>query len=289
MIRRSPLAAGTDVAPGVTVVAPLDERARDPVYIVWHGRSWCPMACKLFHQPARARREAEILRALAHPNIVRCLDLVANGPTPLMLMEFLEGPTLDRMLRSRPQRRLSLSDALRVAIHLGAALSHMHDRGYLHLDVKPSNVIVCHGRPVLFDVGIARRRADWGRRFLEGTDGYMAPEQLRRQPVSPATDLFGLGVTLHEMLTGELPLARRPDRSRAVRAPVSLRRHRPGIPAALDDLVRACLAEDPKARPTSLGALMVSLHRFIRSGPPMWPSALDSRSQIAPPAPRPAA
>ena len=82
--------------------------------------------------------------ALAHPNIVRCFGV--NGSNCL-LMEYLEGPSLHLLVKSRPKRQLGISDALRISI-CRPALSHVHDRGFVHLDVKPANIVVFNGRPV---------------------------------------------------------------------------------------------------------------------------------------------
>jgi serine/threonine protein kinase len=236
------------------------------------------MACKVFRTAERARQEASVLAALAHPNIVRPLGV---GDPAHLLMEFLEGPTLRRLINATPQHRLRISDALRVAIHLGAALVHMHGRGFLHLDVKPRNVIVVRGRPVLFDFGTARPRRAWRRRLLEGTDPYMAPEQCRREPVTPATDVFALGVTLYEMLAGMRPFPdgnRRRSFPQLTTDPEPVRRHREAVPRALEDIVHQCLAHDPARRPTP-AALLPQLHGLIRSGPPMWPADFRPEAQ----------
>ena len=203
MRKRAPrLQPGEKVVDHVTVVGAVDDGGRDPVYIVWHHDAWCAMCCKLFLKPSQARWEARALARSAHPGIVRLLE---DGSPRYLLTEFLEGPSLRRLIRSRPKGRLSAADALRVAVHLGSALAHLHGRGYLHLDVKPANVIVTRRRPVLFDLGSARR-AD-GRKLgsPQGTDAYMAPEQCRAGVPSPASDVYGLGVTLFEMLTGARP------------------------------------------------------------------------------------
>ncbi len=269
---RSPrYSVGDKINPELTVLGIVDDTGRDPVYIVWHHRAWCPMACKVFGTVEKARLEAMVLGALAHPNIVRLLGV---GKPAHVLMEFLEGPTLRQFMRSRPGCRLRVSDALRVAIYLGAALTHLHERGFLHLDIKPSNVIVARGRPVLFDFGIARPQGDRPDRHIHGTDPYMAPEQCRGDLVTPATDIFGLGVTLYEMLTGHLPFAdgtRRNPFPQTVAAPVPLRQRRRELPSALDRLVLRCLAQEPAARP-AVSELLPSLHSFIHSGPQMWPS-----------------
>jgi serine/threonine-protein kinase len=234
------------------------------------------MACKTFAKPARARYEAEILQALAHPNIVRCLGLELGREKPAcMLMEYLEGRTLRQSLRVTGGRLMSVSNAMRLAIHICAALSHMHSRGILHLDIKPSNIIVAHGRPVLFDFGVARKKPDWDARIFGGSDHYMPPEQIHGDPVSPASDIFSLGLTIYELLTGKLPFPPRTRRDRypqISKDPIPLRTLRPRVPAALDDLLTTCLAPDPRRRPQSAAALVEPLHRFIESGPPMWPA-----------------
>jgi eukaryotic-like serine/threonine-protein kinase len=254
----------------LTFLGAIDDRGKDPVYIVWHHQSWCPMACKIFDHPAKAQREAAVLNALAHPNIVRYLGM--DGPKHL-LMEFLDGSPLSRAVREQRKKRLSIANALRVGIHLGSALQHVHDRGFVHLDIKPSNIIVVHGRPILFDFGTARLGKGQRPRHPVGTDPYMAPEECLRERATAAADVFSLGVTLYELLTGELPFPegtkRRPF-SQLRHAPRSARCDRRDIPEPLDDLLLRCLAQDPSARP-SLSELLPGLHGFVRSGPPMWP------------------
>lgn len=263
-------AAGSRIGNDLTVLGAIDEGGLDAVYVVWHNHAWCPMACKVFRSGQQARREADILAALAHPNIVRPLGL---GDPAYLLMEYLEGPTLSRLIKTVPQRRLRISDALRVAIHLGAALTHMHQRGFLHLDVKPRNTIVTRGRPVLFDFGTARPQGQWEQALLEGTDPYMAPEQCRQEPVSPATDVYALGVTLYEVLAGRRPFPdgrRRRSFPQLTQSPTPLRRCRGSIPAALEDIVLQCMNANPALRPT-LRELLPKLHEYIRNGAPMWP------------------
>jgi serine/threonine protein kinase len=267
------LKVGDRIGADLTVLGVMDKYRRNPVYIVWHHHSWCPMACKTFRSHQLARREANALLQLSHPNTVRFLGLGASAPAHI-LMEFLEGPTLGALIDSQ-ERWMSIPDALRVAIHIGAALNHVHERGLLHLDVKPNNIIVARGRPVLFDFGVARVRGAPRPSRILGTDAYIAPEECRREDVAPAADVFGLGVTLFEMLTGEMPF---PGRSRHNRfpqthqLPVPLRRHRRAVPAALDDLVLRCLARDAVDRP-AIPALLPALHDFISSGPTMWPGS----------------
>ncbi len=279
MSRPVPRAApGERIAGHITVVSPIDEGGRDPVYIVWNHAAWCPMCCKLFKKPAQARWEVQALRRLAHPGIVRLLE---DGAPRYMLTEFLEGPSLRKLLKTRPKGRLSVADALRTAIHLGSALAHLHARGYLHLDLKPGNVIVTRRRPVLFDLGSARRANGRKLPSPQGTDAYMSPEQCRAKVPSPASDVYGLGVTLFEMLTGARPF---PEGDKAEpfpqlhQAPAPLRAHLPTASAELAALVAACLAPRPADRPATMGDLLPALHRQIRTGPRMWPPVVDASS-----------
>ena len=274
----------TSLSPDITVLGVVDARRAKPVYLVWHHRSWCPMACKLYKSLAQAEREAAVLRSFAHPGIVRCLGTARPG---IMLMEFLEGPTLSTFIHSRPGGHLSQSDAIRAAIYLGSALIHMHGRGFLHLDVKPANAIVFRGRPVMFDLDIARSDGEPPHAGVSGTASYMAPEQCRREPLTRATDVFGLGVTLYEALTGASPF---PERRRSGAYPqtrvdpVPLRRNLPRAPKGLEAILQACLARDPAARPP-LAKLLPALHAFITNGPRMWPAGFDP-SRTATPAAR---
>ncbi|MGH6865364.1 MAG: serine/threonine protein kinase [Methyloceanibacter sp.] len=283
------LNVGSQIGGYLTVLGIVYDFGPDPVYIVWHHGSWCPMACKVFRKPEQAQREVAVLRALAHPNIVRPFGY---GDPAHVLMEYLEGPTLRRLIKSLPRKRLSISDALRVAIHLGGALAHMHDRGFLHLDVKPRNVIISRARPVLFDFGTARPQCDWEQDLLEGTDPYMAPEQCRREAVSPATDIYALGVTLFEMLTGGRPFpdgSRRKTFPQLTQDPRPLRALRRSVSPALEGLVLECLSREPYTRP-AVKELLPKLHSHIRGGAPLWPRSFEppvepDRVRFPPPAP----
>jgi serine/threonine protein kinase len=232
------------------------------------------MACKAFRTTGPARHEADVLSKLAHPNIVRSFGTYRSN---YLLLEFLEGPTLSRLLGERPHKRLSVSDAIRVAIHLGTALQHIHDRGFVHLDVKPSNVIVVNGRPVFFDFGTARVLSAARPNYTVGTDPYISPEECLLERVTAAADVFSLGVTLYELLTGDLPFgepSRKVPFPQTVRLPVPARAHRKYVSTELDRLVLSCLCRDPAGRPR-LEQLLPALHDLVRTGPRMWPTDFD--------------
>jgi len=271
---------GTRLGAELTVLGIIDRHDGDAVLIVWNHAAWCPMACKLFRSRRSAEREARILASLSHPNTVRYLGLARPAA---LLMEFLEGPTLEHLIYKSARKRLGVSDAIRIAMHIGAALQHVHDKSLLHLDVKPMNVIIARGgRPVLYDFGSAREQNGGRPRMVAGTDPYIAPEECLLRDVTPAADVFGLGVTLYEMLTGALPFAlgRKGDFPQTRSRPKPPREHRRQIEPDLSELVLACLACDPAQRPT-LATLLPALHAHIRSGPRMWPAGFRPEEECA--------
>jgi eukaryotic-like serine/threonine-protein kinase len=283
MARRQ-LSVGMPVARGITVLSVVDDDGPDAVYLVWNHRAWCPMACKVYDRPGDARREAAVLGALAHPNIVRGLG---TGSPGYLLMEYLDGPTLKQLIQSRQEGRLSLANAMRVGIYLGSALIHMHSRGFLHLDVKPSNIVIYRGRPVLFDLGTARPCRQPQLKSSIGTDFYMSPEQCESGQVSPASDVFAFGVTLYQMLTGKLPFPETHSRTSFPQTRIDsmpLRSELPRAPKSLESLLQNCLARPAAARP-ALGQLLPALHEFINTGPRMWPASFEPTAPV-PPLPR---
>jgi eukaryotic-like serine/threonine-protein kinase len=274
MNRRAPrYPIGARIGRDLSVLSVVDDGGREPLYVVWHHGAWCPMVCKIFGSIGQLRREAAVLGSLRHPNVVRFLGTVSPAS---LLTEYLAGPSLRSLLA--PMRPLTLSNVSRLGIHLAAALAHVHARGFVYLDMKPDNVIVARGQPMLVDFGTARplRHADL-RGHPEGTDAYMAPEQCRGGRVTPATDVFGLGVTLYEACAGRLPFPEarhRRDFPQLRTAAAPLRRVRRDTPPAFDTLVASCLALEPGDRP-DVETVITSLHGFIRGGPPMWPRGFD--------------
>jgi serine/threonine protein kinase len=169
------------------------------------------------------RREADALERVRHPVVIRLLDSDFDGPRPHIVLELAEGPRLSTDLRRFG--RLDVDQTALLAVELSSALHSMHRAGLLHLDVKPKNLIL-GAPPRLIDLSIARSIDDAARlKRPIGTDAYMAPEQVLpgvRGVVGPAADVWGLGVTLFESATGELPFPRgvdEPDATVAERFP----------------------------------------------------------------------
>lgn len=265
---------------GLTVLGTIDGGAADPVYIVWNHDAWCPMACKFFTSTERAKEEAGLLQTLSHPNVVRCLGMLPPG---CLLMPFLSGPTLATVIDTSP-RRYSVDNALRIALHIGSALQYIHGQGYLHMDIKPDNIIVTPGGyPVLFDLGTARKRDAKRPRKCIGTNLYIAPEECELGAVGTAADIFSFGVLFYEILTGEMPFGvgtKTAPFPQLAAQPKPLAAHRRGIQAKLENLVFACLERDPVFRP-ELRDLLMQMNSMIRSGPRMWPDNFDPQQSQA--------
>ena len=271
---KKPLKSGARLDDNLTVISVIDGGSVEPVYLVWHKRDWCPLACKVMQSPHRAKSEFDVLSCFAHPNILRGLGI--SGQVHL-LMPFVEGTLLSDAIDGAPRRRLSVSDTMRLAIYIGAALTHVHNRGFLHMDVKPDNIIVgVDGRPMLFDFGAARRMSVERPAEYVGTNVYSAPEECSLGSVGPGADIFSLAVMIYEMLTGEVPFGRdTPDEPfpQLKRDATPLKKYRPNVPRGLENLVFACLERNPAFRP-ELAEILPILHSFIEHGPPMWPPNL---------------
>jgi eukaryotic-like serine/threonine-protein kinase len=174
------------------------------------------VAVKLLHaelardptSAARFRSEATAAARLTHPNAVVVFDIGRDGDNDYLVMELVDGPDLTELLRGQPL-------PAPVVAHLGraiaAALGMAHDRGLVHRDVKPGNVLLTpDGVPKVADFGIARAIGDAMTRLtvpgnVMGTARYVAPEQLRDQAVDARADVYALGLVLHEALTGQPP------------------------------------------------------------------------------------
>jgi serine/threonine protein kinase len=157
---------------------------------------------------SRFQREEEIGRVLDHPGILKIIP-VEQKSRPYIVMEFVKGQTLDRLMQSIGI--LPISDTLKIVSRICDALEYMHGRGVIHRDMKPSNIMVCDdGALRIMDFGIAKneamRRITFGSFSPTiGTPDYMAPEQVKGKRGDQRTDIYSLGAILYEMLTGHVP------------------------------------------------------------------------------------
>jgi tRNA A-37 threonylcarbamoyl transferase component Bud32 len=214
----------------------------------------------------RLAAEARAAAGLSHPGIVEIYDVDATGESPALVMELVDGESL--AARIARAGALQPHEAATVAADVADALFHAHRLGVIHRDVKPGNVLLSDdGRTRLVDFGIAHSLALAAERLtltgtVVGTLHAMAPEQLTGGPITPRTDLYGLGVVLHEALTGRPPYAATSpvalaDAQRAGPPPLD------GIDPALAAIVASCLAYDPSARPLHAGALADALRAWL--------------------------
>jgi hypothetical protein len=228
---------------------------------------------------SRFRTEMKAAGRLDHPNIVTAHDAGRLGETHYLVTEFVDGTDLARLVARRGP--LSVSDACELARQAAAGLRHAHERGLVHRDVKPSNLMLAKGGVVkVLDLGLARLPgtppADGltATGMLLGTADYIAPEQIDRASAADArADVYGLGATLYFLLAGEPPFGdgRRSwlDKLRAHQLePVPpLGPRRPDVPPALAALVESMLAKDPADRPPA-AAVVEALRPFAAGADP---------------------
>ncbi|MDI2028974.1 serine/threonine-protein kinase [Saccharopolyspora sp. TS4A08] len=260
----APLAPGDSLASGYHVVDHLRRGSRLDVYDVWSEQRSCRCIAKTI-RPERAgderaiawlRNEGVLLTQLTHPHLVRGYEIVrSNEPErPVVITETLPGHTLSYLISALG--KLRPADAAVLGIQLCSVLGYLHGHGWAHLDVKPSNVVEIGGRAVLLDLSLVCRI---GEKSSAGTFDYLSPEQARGERMSPAADVWGLGVTLYEALSGTTPWASASHRERTAggsrhypqrdEQAAPLRTHR-RLPAILSRTVDACLTPDPKSRPS---------------------------------------
>ena len=238
------------------------------VYEALDDRLQRSVAIKVFRGNAAEqlqRHEAEMrtLAALDHPSLVTVFDAGTDEASgrPFLVMQLVEGPTLGDELRSG---RLSPDKAARYGAELAEALAYVHERGLVHRDVKPANVLISSdGRVHLADFGIARlvdSAHETKTGDVLGTPAYFAPEQVAGETVGPPADIYALGIVLFEALTGG-----RPYEGTAVEVAMARLARDPDIPADLpagwQSLLAAMTRRDPAARPTAV-QVATTLRRF---------------------------
>jgi eukaryotic-like serine/threonine-protein kinase len=258
---------GDEIAPGRTMQALLGGGERYEAYVAWNHRLMTPTVLKILRPSVvddeRARRslakEGELLARLQHPGLTRVFELDAAGERPFVEIEYVEGPRLSTLIRRHG--RLNPEQAFPLGRQLAATLHYLHAEGILHLDVKPSNIIM-GPVPRLIDLSVARGidRVHLINGYV-GTDAYMAPEQAdpaRWPTIGPRSDSWGLGATLYYGISKRLPHSKGERSGTGARrfpqlverpAPLDPSRHSPG----LVDIIMDTLADDPEARPSVAG------------------------------------
>jgi serine/threonine protein kinase/Tfp pilus assembly protein PilF len=236
---------------------------------------------------ARFEREAKVLAAVSHPNILTIFDVGRDSGLSFVVMELLPGETLRTRIS---QRRPRWPDAVQMGIEIAEGLSAAHSKGIMHRDLKPENIFVMRdGHVKILDFGLARWNHDPNIAGTEsetiaglvtvtgdvmGTMPYMSPEQLRGAHVDARSDIFSLGCVLQEVITGQRPFSR-PTPAETISAilkeePLALVAFDPTIPRELDQAVKRCLSKEPGQRFQSAGDLAFHLRQILSAVSPAW-------------------
>lgn len=278
---------GDEIGAGLTALRLLGGGERYEAYLAFDEHRYCPVVVKVVRPDQVGdeatlrglRREFRLARSLDHPVLLRAFDIVEDGPRPLVVLENLDGPRLSTLLRRHGT--LPPHQLLPLGIEMAAALHYLAREGVVHLDVKPSNIIM-GSPPRLIDLSIARP-ADVAAEldYTVGTDRYLAPEQATPPTFGrpgPASDVWGLGVTLFEAHAGYRPFEDGTSDETAPpeqRWPQLIDDPRPlpdTTPDVLAKPIMAALQRDPAGRPTAaemvdtLEPLMASLPKPVLGG-----------------------
>jgi eukaryotic-like serine/threonine-protein kinase len=239
--------------------------------VVYRGRdeTGAPVAVKLLRDGhigadtthRRFVREARVAREIQSRHLVPILELDDSDEATYLVMPFYAGGSLRDLLRARG--RLDIDETIDLAAQVGRGLDALHERGIVHRDVKPSNILFDDGLAALTDFGLARG-VDWTRLTRDGqvvgTPQYLAPELIEGGEATPASDVYALGCVLYECLAGRPPFRARHPAELAFAHLTETPAAPPGVPGDVADALLTALEKEPAARPTTATALARLLH-----------------------------
>jgi len=252
------------------------------------------VAVKVLHQQylgqpdfvRRFQQEAQLAAGLTHPNIVSIYDVDRDDDTYYIVMEYVEGGSLKRLIvREAP---LPLSTVIPLMRELGQALDVAHGRGIIHRDIKPENILLTPDHAVkVSDFGIARALTTAGQTatgMVLGSVSYFSPEQAQGQPATAESDLYSSGIVLYEMLTGRLPFTAGNPLATAMQhitqEPAPPRAVVPSLPPAVDTVVLKAIDKNPVRRYHSGVALAAAL-AALAAAPPARDNTTSAASRAA--------
>ena len=216
-------------------------------------------------------REARSAAGINHPNVVTIHAVDEQQGVPFLVMEYVEGQTLDQFIRC--EKSLDTNDVIRIGTQIASGLAAAHAQGVIHRDIKPANILLEDGvqRVKLTDFGLARLLVDnsdlTSQGDVLGTPAYMAPEQVLGEEVTARSDLFSLGCVFYTMLCGQNPFRATTSAATSHRIcqlhPPSLATVHPQLPKDLSDLVDHLLQKDPNHRPASANEVAARMSRLL--------------------------
>ena len=285
--RNVPLGQGSRIGP-YEIVSLLGAGGMGRVYRARDPRLGRDVAIKVLPEDAardrerleRFSNEARTVAALNHPNILTLHEIGESPDGPYLVTELVEGRSIREMLATGP---LPVAQSLDLALQTATGLARAHAAGIVHRDIKPDNLMVsADGFVKILDFGLAKllrgdaagldsatHRDLTASGMVVGSPAYLAPEQLREQPIDARADLFALGIVLYEMLTGKNPF-RRDTAAETLHAILSadsaaLVRSSPGLPAAVQEILRRALMSTPEARFSNSSEMVQALRPLVHA------------------------
>jgi eukaryotic-like serine/threonine-protein kinase len=284
--KRGPvLKSGTALDQDLTVVGHLGGSRKVDLYLCRSKRLEGIVAVKVLRPEFRLhfnsldaiREEGEVLQLMRHPNVIAGYGMELEDH-PRVVMQHLEGETVSQAVLSGNYAAFTVGNLVSIIGQVADALTYVHERGFLHLDVKPSNVMYANGHATLFDFSVAEEFTPGERlKSNAGTRDYMAPEQTDRARLSYATDVFGMGALFYELLTGgttPFPVVEVPDpddEGETIReldytaTPVAPSSINPRVSSAIDAVALKSIAIDPDERYATPADFKRALARAIRT------------------------
>ncbi len=274
------------------VKAELDRGGMAVVFLARDPRFERDVAIKMLprevrDQPAvrkRFEREAKVIAGLEHPSIVPVYDFGEDDRQPYLVMRYMTGGSL----ADRLSQRLGLRDAAGIITRVASALDEAHDRGVVHRDLKPGNILFdSHGEAFLSDFGIVKMpegsaTSVSSNSLVLGTPAYMSPEQAMGKEVDRRTDIYALGAVLYEVLTGMPPYIGPTPMSIAMKQVIepvpTVKPARPDLPDEVEDVISTSMAKNPDLRYETAGDMAVALNRVVQKYPLESASAPRNRN-----------